>query len=201
MPIQAVILDVGGVLLHERSHAKRAMWEERLGLAQGQLTRTVLESEPANKAASGEVSEGDVWRSVGRRLSLNDEQAAALQRDFWASEELDLPLVCFLQNLRPQVKMGILSNAWSEARAFHNARFKFDTWVDAAVYSAEVKLLKPDPRIYRLLMAQLNLPPEACVFVDDKLSNVEAAQRLGMHGVWYHDTAQAIADIQSCVNG
>ena len=201
MPIQAIILDVGGVLLHERSHAKRAVWEERLGLAPGQLTRTVLESGPAHKAASGEVSESDVWRSVGRWLSLNDEQASALHRDFWACEELDEALVRFLKDLRPRVKIGILSNAWSEARAFHNARFKFDTWVDAAVYSAEVKLLKPDPRIYQIVLGQLNLPSKACVFVDDKLSNVEAAQRLGMQGVWYRETQQAIADIQSCLSG
>jgi HAD superfamily hydrolase (TIGR01509 family) len=164
------------------------------------LTRMVVESEPANKAASGEVAECDVWQSVGRRLSLNDEQASALQRDFWAGEELDEALVRYLQSLRPAYKIGILSNAWSEARAFHNARFKFDTWVDAAVYSAEVKLLKPDPRIYRLALATLNLPAAECIFVDDKRTNVEAAQRLGMQGVWYRETQQAIADIQSCLS-
>ena len=198
--IRAIILDVGGVILHEKDHTKRFEWEARLGLPQGELTRVVLGSEPAARAASGQVSEREVWQAVGIRLGLADAQVLELQRDFWASEQPDPELVQFLQGLRPRYKIGILSNAWSDARAFHNARFKFDTWVDAAVYSAEVKLLKPDPRVYQLALAQLKLPAAACVFVDDKLANVQAAQALGMLGVWYQDTRQTIEDIQACLD-
>ena len=198
--IRAIILDVGGVILHEQDHTKRYEWETRLGLPQGELTRMVLDSEPAARAASGQVSECAVWLAVGSKFGLADEQILELQRDFWASELPDPELVRFLQSLRPRYKIGILSNAWSDARTFHNARFKFDTWVDAAVYSAEVKLLKPDPRIYQLALAQLKLPAAACVFVDDKLANVQAAQALGMLGVWYQDTRQTIKDIQACLD-
>jgi putative hydrolase of the HAD superfamily len=67
--------------------------------------------------------------------------------------------------------------------------------VDAAVYSAEVKICKPDPRIYQLVLDQLKLAADECVFVDDKLTNVQAAQSLGMAGVWYRQTRQAIDDI------
>ena len=198
--IKAIILDVGGVILHEKNHTKRFEWEARLGLPQGELTRLVLGSEPAARAASGQVSEHEVWQTVGSTLGLADEQVVELQRDFWSSEQPDPALVRFLQSLRPRYKIGILSNAWSDARAFHNARFKFDTWMDAAVYSAEVKLLKPDPRIYQLVLDQLKLPAEACVFVDDKLVNVQAAQALGMAGIWYRNTRQTINDIEDCLD-
>jgi glucose-1-phosphatase len=194
--IKAIILDVGGVILHEKDHTKRFEWEARLGLSQGELTRLVLGSEPAARAASGQVSERAVWQAVGSSLGLADNQTLELQRDFWSSEQLDPELVRFLQSLRPRYKIGILSNAWSDARTIHNARFKFDAWVDAAVYSAEVKLLKPAPRIYQLVLDQLKLPAGACVFVDDKLVNVQAAQAFGMQGVWYRDTRQTINDIK-----
>jgi len=49
-------------------------------------------------------------------------------------------------------------------------------------------------------LAQLKLPAAACVFVDDKLANVQAAQALGMLGVWYQDTRQTIKDIQACLD-
>jgi glucose-1-phosphatase len=197
--IRAIILDVGGVILHERDHTKRYEWEVRLGLPHGELTRRVLDSEPAAHAASGQVSERAVWQAVGKQLGLVDEQIWELQRDFWSGEQLDSVLVEFLQSLRPRYKIGILSNAWSDARAFHNTRFRFDTWVDVAVYSAEVKLLKPDPCIYQLVLAQLRLSAEACMFVDDKLVNVQAAQALGMAGIWCRDTRQTISDIQECL--
>jgi HAD superfamily hydrolase (TIGR01509 family) len=201
MSIQAIILDVGDVILHEGDHAKRFEWEVRLGLAKGQLTRLVLDSGPAARAASGEVSERQVWQAVGNQLGLTESQTLALQHDFWACEEVDAAFVQFIAKLRPRYKIGILSNAWSEARSFHNAKFEFNTWVDVAVYSAEVKMLKPDPRIYELILAQLGrLNGEQCVFVDDKLVNVQAAQALGMKGVLCRETQQTINDIQDCLN-
>ncbi len=200
MPIRAIILDVGGVLLHERDHTKRSKWETQLGLARGELTRRVLDSDLAGRAASGEVTERAMWQAVASQLGLTNSQTLELQRDFWSSEQLDLEFVEFLQSLRPRYRVGILSNAWSEARKFHNAKFKFDTWMDFAIYSAEVKLLKPDPRIYQLTLAQLNLAAHECIFVDDKLVNVQAAEALGMQGIWYHDSAQATNEIQKCLD-
>ena len=141
-----------------------------------------------------------VWAEVGGQLGLTDEQTRELQRDFWSCEQLDLVFVQFIQSLRPRLRIGILSNAWSDARSIHNAKFKFGDWVDLAVYSAEVKLLKPDPRIYRLVLSGLELAAEECIFVDDKLANVEAAQALGMQGVWYRTTRQTIDDITECLH-
>jgi epoxide hydrolase-like predicted phosphatase len=197
MPIHAVVFDVGGVILHERDHAKRSEWETRLGLPPGQLTRLVLDSEPAAHAAAGQVAERQVWQAVGEQLGLDEVHILELQRDFWAGEQLDITMVRFIQALRPQYKVGILSNAWSDARSFHNIKFKLNTWVDVQVYSAEVKLLKPDPRIYQIVLDQLSLPASACVFVDDRPENVQAAQSLGMKGVLCRDTQQAIDDIQA----
>ncbi len=199
MPIRAIIFDVGNVLVHERDFTKRTEWEKRLGLGPGQLTRLVHDSEPAAGAPSGEVAECRVWQTVGKQLQLDNAQIAELQRDFWSSEELDTTLVQFIQSLRPRYKIGILSNAWSEARYFHNTKFKMNAWSDTAVYSAEVKLLKPDPRIYQIVLNQLQLSANECVFVDDRLINVEAAQALGMQGVLHHETQQTIADIRACL--
>ena len=197
MPIRAVIFDVGGVILHERDYTRRSEGETRLGLPPGQLTHLVLDSEPAAHAAAGQVTERQVWQAVGVQLGLDDAHILKLQRDFWAGEQLDMPMVRFIQTLRPRYKVGILSNAWSDARSFHNAKFKMNSWVDVQVYSAEVKLLKPDPRIYQIVLDQLKLPADACVFVDDRLENVQAAQALGMKGVLRQETQQTIDDIQA----
>lgn len=200
MSIRAIIFDVGDVILREKDLAKRFEWDKRLGLAPGQLTRLVLDSEPAAHAASGEVSERQVWQAIGTQLGLDDAQILELQRDFWSGEQLETALVQFIQSLRPRYKIGILSNAWSDARFFHNTRFKMNTWVDVAVYSAEVKLLKPDPRIYQLILDQLNLPADECIFVDDKPVNVQVAQSLGMKGVLCRETQQTINDIRACLD-
>lgn len=54
---------------------------------------------------------------------------------------------------------------------------------DGIVISGHVGLLKPDPAIYRHLLTTYNLDPNDCIFIDDQLPNVQAAQQLGIHGV------------------
>jgi len=196
MSIRALFFDVGGVLLHETNQDKRREWEARLGLGQGELRQIVFSSPSAAQAPTGGVDEQVVWQEVGQRLGLGQDQLAQLQRDFWAVEELDAELVPFIQCLRPRYKVGIISNAWSGARLAHNSKFNLNTWSDGAIYSAEVKLVKPDPRIYQLALEQLSVRADESVFVDDALANVQAAEALGMKGVHCTTAAQAIRDIQ-----
>lgn len=56
--------------------------------------------------------------------------------------------------------------------------------VDAAVFSCEVRLTKPDPRIYLHACARLGVSPEACVYVADGVGReLTGAARLGMTAV------------------
>ena len=75
------------------------------------------------------------------------------------------------------VKLAILSN---ELDLFYGPKFRtklpfladFDTIVDVTY----TKILKPDPTAYRLCLDQLDLPAQACVFVDDQHRNIAGAQ-------------------------
>ncbi len=80
--VRAIILDVGSVILHERDHARRYAWQERLGLPRGELTRRVLDSEQAKPAASGRHSEREVWEAIAHTLGLAAEEIPQLQWDF-----------------------------------------------------------------------------------------------------------------------
>ena len=105
-----------------------------------------------------------------------------------------------MQTLRPRYKVGIISNAWSDARLVLNRKFNLDSYVDDAIYSAEVKLAKPDARIYQLALERLGVQAEEAVFVDDVLENVQAAQALGMRGVQFKSTEQTIHDVKRYLN-
>lgn len=59
---------------------------------------------------------------------------------------------------------------------------------DGQIISGEEKVMKPDPRIYQLLLDRYDLKAEECVFVDDRKENVDAAIALGMEGVVYTDS-------------
>ena len=78
-----------------------------------------------------------------------------------------------------------LSN-WS-AEKFYLVRhlFPFMSVFKEIVLSGEVGLLKPDRRIFEILLQRIGRPTGECLFIDDAPANVQAAQALGMQTVHY----------------
>jgi len=109
-------------------------------------------------------------------------------RDRW-EETLGGPIestVEILDELRAGgVRTFALSN-WSR-RTFDIAapRFPFLRGFEAVVISGDVGTTKPDPRIYRELLARGRLDAEETVFIDDNAANIDAAVELGLIGVLY----------------
>lgn len=64
----------------------------------------------------------------------------------------------------------------------------FEGLFDGGVASCEVKVNKPDPRIYQALLDKYRLRADECIFIDDRAENLLPASALGfgiyeMHGV------------------
>ena len=59
---------------------------------------------------------------------------------------------------------------------------------DGGVASCEVHINKPDPRIYQALLDKYHLKAEECVFIDDRLENVQIAFSMGFAGVQMKDS-------------
>jgi 2-haloacid dehalogenase len=57
------------------------------------------------------------------------------------------------------------------------------------VVSGEVRLIKPDPAIYRLFCGRARLAPDVCVFIDDKPANCDGARAIGMDAIPFTDAA------------
>jgi len=202
MTIQAVLFDIGGVLLRTEDQEPRRKWERRLGLPARGLADAVFNCETALLASVGKATQQDVWRAVAERFRLDDAKLRDLQRDFWAGDRLDDELVRFLAGLRPRYKTGILSNAWLGIRALYAQWFGLtDDLVDVMIYSGEVGVMKPDARIYQLALERLGLPAQAVVFVDDVIENIAGAQAVGMRAVHFTSPGQAMADLSRLLAG
>jgi epoxide hydrolase-like predicted phosphatase len=200
MPIRAVIFDMGGVLLRTESQHGRRKWESRLELKERELSQVVFGSEASARASIGLGTDADVWKNVASVLRLSDEQLKELERDFWSDDRIDAALVQFIRDLRPRCRTAILSNAWFGAREAISNKFGLGALVDAIIISAEEGIAKPDPRIYHIAAERLGVLPVEAVFVDDMEENVQAARAVGMRGVQFKDTAQALAEVRLLLN-
>jgi FMN phosphatase YigB (HAD superfamily) len=66
---------------------------------------------------------------------------------------------------------------------------------DGVVVSGLERLVKPDPRIYRVFCERYGLAPEACVFIDDSEPNIVAARKFGMRGIVFTAPDQLRRDL------
>lgn len=200
MAIRAVIVDFGGVLVLTSDTAGRQKWEHRLGLAEGELADAVFNTPISLQASLGKLPERAIWQHLGERFNLTPAQLDELEHDFWSGDRLNEQLVEFIKALRPRYRTVILSNAWSGAREVFTHEYKLDRVVDEIFISSELGLVKPDPRIYRLVTERMDVRPEECIFLDDFTENVAAAQQAGMKAILFLSTRQAIHDLTAILD-
>lgn len=84
-------------------------------------------------------------------------------------------------------RLLVLSNMPSEVWTPLTERFDWFALFEGWVVSGEEKLVKPDPRLYRILIERFDVDPAASVFVDDRVENVDAAAALGFDAVLFTD--------------
>ena len=86
----------------------------------------------------------------------------------------------------------LVSNSWRGRDDYEGLDDRFD----AVVLSQELRIRKPDPRIYRKALELVALPPERCVFVDDLGGNLKPAKQLGMTTIRHESAPMTIAELE-----
>jgi epoxide hydrolase-like predicted phosphatase len=198
--VPAVVLDIGGVLETTPSLGTVEKWEMAFGLLPGQMAERAGEVWEAG--AVGSISEDDVHRRLGEVLGVDRARVDGFMAEMW-EEYLGTPnveLIDWFRDLRPRYRTGIISNSFVGAREREQERYGFADLTDVIVYSHEVGVAKPDPRIYRLACERLAVAPEDTIFLDDVEENVEGASAVGIRAILFTDTRQAIADVEAVLS-
>ena len=201
MAIKAVIWDLGGVLLRTEDGAPRSALAQQLGKSRAELETLVFSGESGDQAQLGEISIEQHWENIRRQLGLDAEGIAEFQRLFWGGDHLDWELVSYVRSLHSRYKTGLLSNAFSDLRHVVTSVWGFSDAFDAMIISAEVHLVKPDPRIFHLALERLGVEPQEAVFIDDWQPNVAGARQLNLHAIQFLHPLQARSDLEALLDG
>jgi epoxide hydrolase-like predicted phosphatase len=199
MAVRAVVFDIGGVLEINPPLGFVEKWEDRLGLDRGEIADRLGPVFGAGN--TGAMTEAEVHRRIGQLLALDSSRVDGFMADLWTEYlgTLNTELAEYFAGLRPAYLTGIISNSFVGAREREQQAYGFGQMTDVIIYSHEVGISKPDPRIYRLACDRLGVRPEEVIFLDDVDANVDAARDLGMQAILFTSTTKAIADIQACL--
>ncbi|MCA9980788.1 MAG: HAD-IA family hydrolase, partial [Anaerolineales bacterium] len=174
--IQAVIFDVGGVLLRTHDWTGRHKWDEKLGLPHGRVEHTFFNSDLGLEAQHGRVTTDQHWHNVAQRLGIPHEQLPQLRADFWAGDRFDDELADLIRQLHGRYQTAIISNAPDDLRHVLTHDFHIADAFDLIVVSAEEEVMKPDPAIYQRTLQRLGRQAEEAIFIDDSPTNIAGAQ-------------------------
>ena len=126
----------------------------------------------------GRMSSAELWQNLGVSPTLEDE--------YLASHSLSPGFREFLQTVLPHVdSLWCLSNdvsIWSQKLSERN---ELVAHFAGFVISGDVGIRKPDPGIYNVLLSRVGRPAHECIFVDDRVANLDAAQLLGFQTVLF----------------
>jgi 2-haloacid dehalogenase len=92
-------------------------------------------------------------------------------------------------------ELHALTNWSAETFALTRPRFAFLAWFESILVSAEVGLIKPDPRIFQLLLERIGRAARACIYIDDSQRNVDAAAALGFDALHFQGAGPLRADL------
>lgn len=108
--------------------------------------------------------------------------------------------VALLYKLKKKYKLYGLTNWSSETIEIAYRRFAFFKEFEGIVVSGVEKLIKPDRRIYELLLHRYLIKAEESVFIDDNINNVKAAEALGFYAIHFQNAAQVEAELSTIID-
>ena len=207
--IEAIISDFGGVLTSPLIGSFAAFQDHSgISLEQfGAAMATVAKRRGANplfELEKGRMTEAAFLKLVADTLSAELGRPVELHGfgdRYFEHLHPNERMIDFMRELRGRgYRMAICTNNVREWERLWRAKLPVDEIFEVVVDSAFVGSRKPEPRIYEITLERLAIAPQAALMVDDLELNCAAARELGLGAVWFQDTDQAIAEIESTLN-
>ena len=138
----------------------------------------------------GQTKEEDLMNDLASIANTTSDQ---VNIEFQRLIKIDPKVVKLIKKLKLTHKIALCSNGGSNFVRKIIEDNKLADLFDVIIISGEYGIIKPDIKIYEIVLEKLSLKPEDCIFIDDNNANVKIAEQIGMKGITY----SSIQDILS----
>ena len=191
--IKAIIFDFGRVISAQKPLSLFHRYEDELGLEPGTINSVMFDSQAWQKALVGRKTVEEFWYEIGPELGLNShEEIDAFRNRYWADENINTNVLKLIQKLHGHYRLAVLSNA-PPGLSQWLADWRILDFFDLVFCSGDEGVVKPDAMPFEVTLERLGVQPGEAVFIDDTMENVEAARKLGLHGILF-TTAEVLED-------
>ena len=186
--IKNIVFDLGGVIFEiDKNQAIRRFNEVGFDDAASYLdafAQVGIFGELESGMMSAEEFRQRLSELAGKQLTMDDCAYG------WQGYKVNLPqrnLDKLIELRQRGFRVSLLSNTnpfmmqWARSNAFDGRGHGLDHYFDALYLSYELRVMKPDRRIFEVMLRRENARPEETVFIDDSAHNVDVAATMGMH--------------------
>ena len=197
--IEAVIFDYGEVLCFPPRIEEIARMAGYFGV-EPKLFPPLWEK---NRSAydRGDLTPEVYWAMLceDAKVKITPEQFAELNKldaDMWG--RANPKMVEWMQRIAAAgIKTALLSNMHPEMIRYVRKQFDWMRCFKPAIFSADVRMVKPDPAIYQHTLQELGVAAENAMFIDDREVNIRAARALGIHAIQMKSMAQLSEEVKA----
>ena len=192
--IKAIVFDIGGVIVGDLSPSLIPYLSKKHKKEFGFLKVRWRKYE--RQYREGKFDENTFWNGFIQETEIN-EKADDLKKftrklfDKQIDGTLDVA-----KQLKGKYKLAILSNHTKEWVDYIIKKHKLDGLFNPIVVSSDVGSSKPELKIYNVLLKQLNLTPDECLFIDNAEPNEISAENLGFKILLFRDSEQLKHDLK-----
>lgn len=184
IPIKAVLFDFNGVIRHIDPEFTPDL-ERRFDLAAGSIHNAAFSQPLLSELTTGEISRQEWLRQIGEHVGSPEAAVEWGTQPSWADPEL----LSFVEELRSQgLTTAVLTNGTDEVRAEAD-QLDVLKHFDAFFNSADIGVVKPDPRAFQHVLDELGLSGSEVFFTDDSENKLIGARELGIPSHHYTSTA------------
>ncbi|MDK2980704.1 MAG: glucose-phosphatase [Chloroflexota bacterium] len=194
--IKVLVWDLAGVLLHGVDGNFESMLAKRLAVSEEAAFMT-SRSEVNDRWDLGEMDNETYFRWLLKTLDQPLDKLPILRSfirdDFYIHPQMLAAIRAYHQHYTTV----LLTNFPPHVHEFMHSVWNVDGTFDHIIASCDVKLLKPDPAMYRYALEKAGCQAEEAVFIDDRAINVEGARSVGMHAIQFLDPQQIVRDLDA----
>ncbi len=192
MPIRALFLDLGGVLLTNGwDGGSRELAAERFG-----LDRKEMDERHRLNFDTYECGKMTLRQYLGRVVFHQPRSFSEQEfRRFMLAQSKPFPeMIELVRALKSRygLKVAVVSNEGRELTDYRVRTFELASFVDFFVFSCFVHLRKPDEEIYRLALDIAQVPPAEVAYLEDRALFAQVAHGLGIRAIHHLDHASTV---------
>ena len=193
--IEAVIFDMNGVLQLGEGKSIHNFARKKFKTNVDEYLDAIDTSYA--KSITGEISAKEVIKTFSTNLKKMPKEIRSIyKKAFKKKFKRNKQLFKRAFELKKQgYKIAILSDQWPLSKIALMPE-KYTKRFDEVVVSCDVKVRKPDPKIYKLILKKLKLKAQSCVFIDNRKWNLIPAKKLGMKTILFENNKKTLEELE-----